>query len=144
MFNLPVINRELTKKAVEDLLEQYKVFLMQTPEDHIPKVTASYSIIPPSNTNEFKSSTEDLAIKKVDSEVKREKFLSRIQRAVNRLPQRERAIIVLRYMQLDHKYDYEVFNELGLSERSYYRLKGRVFYNLAFILRVEVYKEENR
>jgi len=39
-------------------------------------------------------------------------------------------------------YDYELYNEMGMSESKYYRLKARTFYKLAFILRIEVYKGE--
>jgi hypothetical protein len=36
-------------------------------------------------------------------------------------------------------YDYELYNEMGMSESKYYWLKVRAFYKLEFILRIEVY-----
>jgi ArpU family phage transcriptional regulator len=39
-------------------------------------------------------------------------------------------------------FDYEIYNEIGMSERRYYRLKARIFYKLAFILKIEEYKSE--
>lgn len=44
------------------------------------------------------------------------------------------------YMQNEEMYDYEVYAEMGLSQRSYYRTKAKAFYRLAFALRMEVYK----
>lgn len=52
-------------------------------------------------------------------------ILKRIQRAVNRLSQRERQIIVMLYMQPEEMYDYEVYAEMDLSQRSYYRVKAK-------------------
>lgn len=140
-FNLPEIDREATKKAVESALEKYRFYLLTLPEEKIPRITASYSLIPPSNTNAFYSSTEQVAIERVDQERERLEYIERIRRAVNRLGLRERELIIKRYLEEDEVYDYEIYNELGMSERRYYRYKGRIFYKLAFILRIEIYKQ---
>ncbi|WGV93406.1 ArpU family phage packaging/lysis transcriptional regulator [Bacillus stercoris] len=140
-LNIPQIDEEATKLKAEKLLDQYRLYLLQVPDDFLPKVTPTYSIVPPSITNEFHSSTEEAALKRIDWEIQRDKFLKRIQRAVNRLSQRERQIIVMLYMQSEEMYDYEVYAEMGLSQRSYYRIKAKAFYRLAFALREEVYKK---
>ncbi|CAN2250276.1 putative phage transcriptional activator [Bacillus subtilis] len=140
-LNIPQIDEEATKLKAEKMLDQYRLYLLQVPDDFLPKVTPTYSIMPPSITNEFHSSTEDAALKRLDWEVQRDKFLKRIQRAVNRLSQRERQIIVMLYMQLEEMYDYEVYAEMGMSQRSYYRVKAKALYRLAFALREEVYKK---
>ncbi|UQZ56883.1 ArpU family transcriptional regulator [Bacillus subtilis] len=140
-LNIPQIDEEATKLKAEKLLDQYRLYLLQVPDDFLPKVTPTYSIVPPSITNEFHSSTEDVVLKRLDWEVQRDKFLKRIQRAVNRLSQRERQIIVMLYMQSEEMYDYEVYAEMGLSQRSYYRVKAKALYRLAFALREEVYKK---
>ncbi|TXK61976.1 ArpU family transcriptional regulator [Bacillus subtilis] len=142
-LHLPQIDEEATKAKAEKLLDQYRLYLLQVPDDFLPKVTPTYSIVPPSITNEFHSSTEDAALKRLDWEIQRDKFLKRIQRAVNRLAQRERQIIVMLYMQPEEMYDYEVYGEMDLSARSYYRVKAKALYRLAFALREEVYKNVN-
>ncbi|MED1878618.1 ArpU family phage packaging/lysis transcriptional regulator [Bacillus subtilis] len=142
-LNLPQIDEEATKAKAEKLLDQYRLYLLQVPDDFLPKVTPTYSIVPPSITNEFHSSTEDAALKRLDWEIQRDKFLKRIQRAVNRLAQRERQIIVMLYMQPEEMYDYEVYGEMDLSARNYYRVKAKALYRLAFALREEVYKNVN-
>ncbi|MGH1232317.1 ArpU family phage packaging/lysis transcriptional regulator, partial [Bacillus toyonensis] len=40
--------------------------------------------------------------------------------------------------------DYMVYNEMGMSERTYRRVKARAFYKLAFALRLEVYETEKQ
>ncbi|UOE96060.1 ArpU family phage packaging/lysis transcriptional regulator [Alkalihalobacillus sp. LMS39] len=141
MFKLPEINTKETKEKVEEILEEYRIALLSEPVENYPKITQTFSLLPPSTNNKYNSSTEEVAVKRVDLEIARKKLIKEVQQATNRLPFRERSIIVLRYMQQDQMFDYEVYNELGLSERSYYRLKARAFYNLAFVLKIEVYKE---
>ncbi|WP_245823542.1 ArpU family phage packaging/lysis transcriptional regulator [Metabacillus halosaccharovorans] len=139
-FRLPEIDREKTKEAVEAALEKYRFYLLTVPDEKLPKVTATYSLVPPSNTNAFHSSTEDAAIDNVDRERERYRYLEWVIRGVNRLTKMEREIIYKRYLEDEETFDYEVYNEIGFSERRYYRLKARIFYKLAFILKIEVYK----
>ncbi|WP_325034718.1 ArpU family phage packaging/lysis transcriptional regulator [Lentibacillus sp. Marseille-P4043] len=140
-FMLPEIDREATKKEVESSLEKYQMYLLMDPEELQPKITQSFNLAPAAPNNQFHSSTEEIALKKVDQERKRKEYLLKIQKAVNRLSFKERSIIINRYLKDDDVYDYEVYNELGYSETNYYRIKSRAFYKLAFILRIEIYKE---
>jgi ArpU family phage transcriptional regulator len=143
-FQLPEIDREETKKRVEAALEKYRFYLLTIPEERLPKVTATYSLVPPAHTNAFHSSTETAVIDKVDFERERDEYMEWIRRGVNRLSARERELIVKRYLSDEEIYDYELYNEMGMSESKYYRIKSRAFYKLAFALRIEVYKEEEK
>jgi ArpU family phage transcriptional regulator len=142
-FILCEIDRDATKRAVEAALEKYRFFLLTQSLDKLPKVTQQYSFVTPSNTNKFHSSTEESAISNADYERERSEYIKRVAMAVNRLGYWERAILIRRYMTEDDVYDYEVYNDLGMSERKYYRIKSRAFYKLAFALKIEVYKEES-
>jgi ArpU family phage transcriptional regulator len=142
LFMLPEIDREKTKAAVESALEKYRFYLLTVPEDKLPKVTATYSLVPPSFSNEFHSSTEQAAISRIEFDIARNKHIEWVLRAVNRLNKMEREIIYKRYLEDEEVFDYEIYNEIGMSERKYYRLKARIFYKLAFILRIEEYKKE--
>ncbi|MDW4528102.1 ArpU family phage packaging/lysis transcriptional regulator [Rossellomorea marisflavi] len=141
-FKLPEIYRENTKAAVKSALEMYCFYLLTVPEDHLPKVTATFSLIPPAFSNQFHSSTEQATINRVDQELAKKKHIELVLRGVNRLNKMEREIIYKCYLEDEGVFDYELYNELGMSERRYYRLKARIFYKLAFILRIEVYKSE--
>ncbi|WP_062513969.1 ArpU family phage packaging/lysis transcriptional regulator [Halobacillus sp. KGW1] len=141
-FNLPEIDREKTRKNVEAALEKYHIYLLMDPAEIAPNITSSFKITPPSNNNQFHSSTESTAIDRIDKDEERRRYVEKIRRAVNRLAHKERSVIVKRYMEEEDMLDYIAYNELGFSERHYYRVKSRAFYKLAFILRIEVYKEE--
>lgn len=136
------VDGEKTKEAVEAALEKYRMYMLTVPDEFLPRVTQTYSLVPPSQTNAFHSSTEDAAIKKVDFERERDEYMERIRRAVNRLNKMERELIIKRYMTLEEPYDYEVYNEMGISESRFYRIREKAFYKLAFALRIEVYKEK--
>lgn len=139
-FNLPEINRKETRDRVEAALEKYKIMLLMDPEELEPKITSTFHLAK-SSTNEKHSKTEDTAIKKINIEMDRENYIKKIIKAVNRLSFLERKIIIKRYLTDEDVYDYEVYNELGLSESKFYRIKSDAFYKLAFLLNIVVYKE---
>lgn len=135
------IDRKATKNEVKKVLEKYRLFLLAEEQERHPKITSEYSLVPPSKTNKFYSSTERAAIENVDRENERSEYITTISAAVNRLDFSERAILIQRYLTKGEVYDFEVYNDLGFSERKYYRLKNRAFNNLAFALKIEVYKD---
>ncbi|WP_240371702.1 ArpU family phage packaging/lysis transcriptional regulator [Anoxybacteroides rupiense] len=137
------VDGEKTKEAVEAALEKYRIYMLTVPDEWLPKVTQTYHLdVPPSQTNAFRSSTESAAISKADFERERDEYMNRIVRAVNRLTKLQRELIVKRYMSVEEPRDYDVYNEMCISESKYYRERERAFYKLAFALRIEVYKEE--
>ncbi|MED0686574.1 ArpU family phage packaging/lysis transcriptional regulator [Anoxybacillus ayderensis] len=136
------VDGEKTKKAVEEALEKYRMYMLTVPDEFLPHVTQTYSLVPPSNTNAFYSPTESVATRKVDFERERNEYMNRIMRAVNRLTKLQRELIIRRYMSVEEPRDYDVYNEMCISESKYYRERERAFYKLAFALRIEVYKEE--
>ncbi len=141
-FQLNKLDRKATKEEVEGALEKYRMMLLTQELDHLPKITQSFSLLPPSNTNAFHSSTEQAAVNNANYLMERTKYIRRISSAVNRLAFKERQIIIRRYMTQDDVFDYEVYNELNMSERTYHRHKSKAFYRLAFALGIEVYEEE--
>lgn len=143
-FKLPEINRKLTKEAVEERLSKLSLYWLTEPPERIPKITSSYSLIPPSQTNQPNSSTEDAAIKNVDIAMERSKYIKQMMTVINRLAEVERTIIIKEYLDNNYRYNYEIFNELGISESQYYKLKGRAFYKIALMLRIEVYHNRKK
>jgi ArpU family phage transcriptional regulator len=143
IFKLPEFDRKETQKNVENALELYRLYLLTIPEEKLPKVTASYSLVPPSNNNGFHSSTEDIAIDRADEDRAREEYVERFRKAVNKLSPREREAVILRYLGDEELFDYEVYNQLGMSESYYHqKFKPRIFYKLALALKIEVYKKK--
>lgn len=139
---LPDIDSNLTKRAVENALEKYRLFLIQQPIDRLPRITATYSLIVSSKSNAFHSSTEEIAIKNANLGLVRHDYLLKVQDAINRLNYWERAVIINKYCNDDSVFDYQVYADLHMSERKYYRLKNSAIYKLAFALHLEVYRED--
>lgn len=127
---------EQIKKDVEEKLEQYRIYMLSAPDEMMPKITQTYSITPPSNTNRFSSSTEQAAIEKADFDRERDSFMEMVHRGVNRLSLIERELITKRYLTLEDVYDYEVYNEMGFSETKYYRVRSKAFYKLAQSMKI--------
>ncbi|EJQ03660.1 ArpU family phage transcriptional regulator [Bacillus cereus AND1407] len=143
-FKMPVVDGKRTKQAVEQVFEVYRQYLATMPSDILPKVTPSYSIIPPSFTNAFHSSTEEIAIERIEYEQERNEFMSWIYDGVNRLKDDERRIILERFMGDLPGYDPDIWLDLGVGKTKYYKLKGQALLRLAFILKIEVYKKNHR
>ncbi|WJE51172.1 ArpU family phage packaging/lysis transcriptional regulator [Bacillus cereus] len=141
-FNMPVVDTKETKKAVEEVLGNYREYLKTLPSDIMPKVTTSFSLIPPSFTNEFHSSTEDIAIERMELEKQRKEYMDWVHDAVNTLKGDERFIVVKSYMEEEQESDLNIWLELGVGKTKYYKIKGSALLRLAFNLKVEVYKKK--
>lgn len=140
-LQLQAIDHKATKRKVEAILRQYRIYLLQVSLDKLPSITAKYMLVP-SASNQVKSSTEKAAIANVDYEIERNRFIEMVIWGVNRLSDEERRLIILRYLGEDEWFDYQVYNELNISERHYYRLKANALNKLAFAMGVEVYTEK--
>ncbi|MGM0853089.1 MAG: ArpU family phage packaging/lysis transcriptional regulator [Bacillota bacterium] len=134
---LPEIDRKKTKAAVESVFEKYRFYLLTIPEDMLPKVTTNYSLVPRSSSIQFHSTTEQSVINKIELELERNKYIHWVLTGINRLSKVEREIVYKKYLYEEEVYDYEIYNQIGISERKYYRLKARIFYKLAFIFKIE-------
>lgn len=142
---LPEINRKATQNRLEEALENVRIFRRFGMIRNEMKVTASYEIRYHGSTNIVGKPTEDIALANVELS-KREEGLQRlsfqIDKALSRFSKNQRDIIVKRYLEDEEVFDYMVYNEIGMSERTYRRNKANAFYKLAFALRLEVYEHE--
>ncbi|HDR7449331.1 TPA: ArpU family transcriptional regulator [Bacillus toyonensis] len=147
---LPKIDRVATQKKLEGVFENvrlYRQFGMMREE---MKVTPSYEIRYHGPTNDVGKPLEDVAMANIQQSEREEwikKTSFRIDQFLNRLGngragEDQRNIIIKRYLEDEDVCDYMVYNEIGMSERTYRRVKARVFYKLAFALRLEVYETE--
>ncbi|PHC36763.1 ArpU family transcriptional regulator [Bacillus toyonensis] len=147
---LPKIDRVTTQKKLEGVLENvrlYRQFGMMREE---MKVTPSYEIRYHGPTNDVGKPLEDVAMANIQQSEREEwikKMSFRIDQFLNRLGNSnagriQRDIISKRYLEEEDVCDYMIYNEIGMTERTYRRWKSRAFYNLAFALRLEVYETE--
>ncbi|OAB48479.1 ArpU family phage packaging/lysis transcriptional regulator [Paenibacillus antarcticus] len=82
--------------------------------------------------------TENIAIHNIDGEDRSKNTYDRVTLAVSWLKHPQQRIITERYMTDPEVSDLNVWLNLNLSERTYYRLKKEAMSELAFALRLEV------
>lgn len=143
-FELPELDRKRTQVAVEAALEKYRIFKSTLIEEREAQTIASWSDAPKGFTGTTSDQTSNIAIYNVDEPAARKAYCERIERAVSKLPRRERLLITERYLNTDCDFDYVVFNHVfdpPIGETTYYRLKWKAFYKIALNLNIQVVKE---
>ncbi|MEN1934213.1 ArpU family phage packaging/lysis transcriptional regulator [Paenibacillus sp. 102] len=147
---LPKIDRNATQERLEGVLESVRIYRQFGMIRREMKVTPSYEVRYHGPTLEVGNPLEDVALANVQQSQREEwleKMSFRIDQALSRFcnsptGKNQREIITKRYLEDEDVCDYMVYNEIGMSERTYRRVKARAFYKLAFALRLEVYEKE--
>ena len=139
---LKSIDGKATQQAIEKVLRQYRTYQLTTPEELLPTITPKYTLEMPSFGGTVNSKVENAAIKNVEHYKQAEKFFERFNRGFYKLTRKERQIIIKAFLDEVPMFNYQIANELNVSERTFYRMKAQALYKLALALRVEVYQEE--
>ncbi|HGH7175503.1 TPA: ArpU family phage packaging/lysis transcriptional regulator [Bacillus wiedmannii] len=147
---LPKIDRAATQEKLEGVLESVRIYRQFGMIRKEMKVTLSYEIREHGPTHDVGKPLEDVAIANVQQN-KREEWLEAMSHRIDKAltcfgngiaGKNQRDIIIKRYLEDEDVCDYIIYNEIGMSERTYRRIKARAFYKLAFALRLEVYEIE--
>ncbi|PPB08670.1 transcriptional regulator [Brevibacillus laterosporus] len=137
---LPEIDKEETEINVKEALDLARDFIRMGFHPGIEaSTTANYSLVPPTQTNAFHSSTENTDIKNISIE-ERKNHVQRVLNATKRLSKKEKQIIMTRWFGEDDITDIEAYTELEMSHATYYKYRGKAFYRLAFALKIEAFK----
>ncbi|MEH6977753.1 MULTISPECIES: ArpU family phage packaging/lysis transcriptional regulator [Bacillus] len=147
---LSKIDRNTTQVRLESVLESVRIYRQFGMIRKEMKVTPSYEVRYHGPTNDVRKPMEDVALFNVQQSEREEwleKMSLRIDQALSRFGnsiagKNQRDIITQRYLEDEDVCDYMIYNEMGMSERTYRRIKSRAFYKLAFALRLEVYEVE--
>ncbi|PGD90899.1 ArpU family phage packaging/lysis transcriptional regulator [Bacillus wiedmannii] len=144
---LPKVDRKATQVRLEEILETVRIYRQFGMIRNEMKVTASCEVRYHGQTYIVGKPTEDVALANVamnEREDKLQRLSFQIDKALSRFSKNQRDIIVKRYLEDEEVFDYMVYNEIGMSERTYRRNKSNAFYKLAFALRLEVYETEEQ
>ncbi|OHX28485.1 ArpU family transcriptional regulator [Bacillus mycoides] len=136
----PKIDRKATQVRLEEILENVRIYRQLGMIRNEMKVTASSEVRYHGPTNIIGKPTEDVALTNIamsEREVKLQHLSFQIDKALSRFSKNQRDIIVKRYLEDEEVFDYMVYNEIGMSKRTYRRNKSNAFYKLAFALRLE-------
>jgi len=132
------IDREATRKRVEGHLETARIYKQMGFVRREMKITMCYESRVHGDTNKVSRPVEDTAAWNVDKEDRMRAIAESVDQAVEALGSVEREIIRRRYLQRDLVFDFNVYPELHISERQYYRLKAAALLKLAYMLSLEV------
>ncbi|TVX88356.1 ArpU family phage packaging/lysis transcriptional regulator [Paenibacillus agilis] len=141
-FDLPDLDKEATRRNVEAVLEKYRMYKQIGYEVKETRLTSTYTVRSHGPTNRVTDQTGDIAADNVDIPEKMRTYCERVEKAAQRLPEKERQIITERYLKEDGVYDYQVYSftfDPPLSEYSYYKLKWKAISKLAISLNVQVF-----
>ncbi|MED0904214.1 ArpU family phage packaging/lysis transcriptional regulator [Bacillus nitratireducens] len=144
---LPKIDRKATQVRLEEILENVRIYRQFGMIRNEMKVTASCEVRYHGPTNIVGKPAEDVALANIamnEREVKLQRLSFQIDKALSRFSKSQREIIVKRYLEDEEVFDYMVYNDISMSERTYRRNKSNAFYKLAFALRLEVYETEEQ
>ncbi|NOU65226.1 ArpU family transcriptional regulator [Paenibacillus sp. LMG 31461] len=124
------IDRRATRKRVESVLEAVRKYRAM---GCLRRENGAIS-----NRNELFKVAEREAIYPMSSEENLLGECGEVEQAISLLDEQEQGIIRERYLKKDKTFDFLLFHELNLSERTYHRIKARAIEQLAYMLRLEV------
>lgn len=133
------IDREETRRRTEEELEKARVYSKVGIVRREIRNTPSYEPREHQGTNAISKPCEDVAIYNAQRELDLKLAYERVELGLEALKRVERQIIEMRYLDDEDINDYNVYMELHMSERSYYRRKSGALYKLAFAMGLEVY-----
>lgn len=139
------LDQDATRQRVEEALETARIYKHFGLFRREVGMTPNYEPRFHGATNQISKPTENVASWNVDTEERMRETYEAIERAVKRLPPKQREIINKKYLdEPEEVYDFNVCQEVHLSERTYRRVKTKALFNLAFALRLEVWEEPKK
>jgi ArpU family phage transcriptional regulator len=124
------IDRRATRKRVEDVLETVRIYRL------IGCLRRESGAI--SDLNQVFKVKEQAVVYQADTEEQLVGLCAEVEQALLLLDELEQEMISKRYLQRDKLFDFLLFHELNLSERTYRRVKAKAIAKLAYMLRLEV------
>lgn len=137
------IDGKATQAAVEKVFRQYRTYMLTTDDDLMPIITTRFSMEMPNFSNVKSSQVENAAVKMATLSSDYSKFIKWFNRGFNKLNKHERQLITLSYLEEDPRHNYEIYKDMNISERTFYRMRNKALYKLAISLGVEVYVDES-
>lgn len=135
------IHMDETRRKVEEKLETARIYKFLGMVRREVRMTSGSEPRYHGTTNRIGKATEAAAVWNADQEERMRNAYEDVERAVGSLPDKQQEIIRLRYLSsLDGEMDFQVCQEVHLSERTYRRVKAKAIVNLALALRLEEWK----
>ncbi|OAS17166.1 ArpU family phage packaging/lysis transcriptional regulator [Paenibacillus oryzisoli] len=124
------MDRRATRKRVEGVLEVVRMYRAMGSLRRGNRAVAS--------SNERDKIAENAALYEGGADEHMRSICDELEQAMSRLDEQEQGIIRERYLKREKTFDFLLFHELNLSERTYRRMKARAIEKLAYMLQLEV------
>ena len=138
LLDIPEFDYLNTKREVYKVIATYKRAMNKLYLNSYPKITPSYSIVPPTNTNQFHSSTERAALYSMEHGDKFAKYVEYVDNAVNSLSEKYRVIVIRCFFK--NESDTKIGMDLNYSESSVRDLRREALELFSYALKVDRYK----
>lgn len=138
LVDIPEFDYMNTKREVYKVIKNYKRAMNKLYLNSNPKITANYSIVPPSRTNQFHSSTERAALYSLDQGEKFAKYVEYVDKAMNSLSEKYRVIVYRCFFK--NESDTKVGMDLNYSESSIRDLRKEALELFSYALKVDKHK----
>lgn len=140
-FNILPIDVKATRLAVEDYLEEVRVYRQIGFVRREAAMTPSYEPRLHGNTNAISKPTEKIATWNVSKEQELKRKSELLEMAMGRLKSVQREIIQRSYLDAEGAFDYISCGEMGMSDSTYRREKNEAISWLAAALRIEKFED---
>lgn len=142
LFDSLPVDEAATRAAVEKRLEEVRRYRQVGWIRKEAFITAGYEPRFHGATHVVSQPTERLAIGNVDKEAELIRKSELLDLAMERLSEEQREVIRRSYLDQKAEYDFISCGEMGISDRTYRRIKASAIRLLAAAMRLEVYQEE--
>ncbi|MFB4326423.1 ArpU family phage packaging/lysis transcriptional regulator [Priestia sp. BR_2] len=136
-LNILPIDEKATRRAVEDFLEEVRIYRQIGFVRRQAAKTPSYEPRYHGTTNVLSKPTEKVALWNVDREAELHRKSELLDLAMSRLSSVQREVIERSYLNIEDEFDYMNSIEMGISDRTYRRLKFSGIRLLAAALKLE-------
>lgn len=146
LFNSLPVNEAATRAAVEKRLEEVRQYRQIGLIRQEAFITSGYEPRYHGATHVIGKPTERVAIRNADKEAELIRKSELLERAMEGLSADQREVIERSYLNREGEYDFISCGEMGISDRTYRRIKASAIRLLAAAMGLEVYevKEETR
>ncbi|GGH28616.1 ArpU family phage packaging/lysis transcriptional regulator [Paenibacillus segetis] len=138
VFNTVPIDTAATRAAVEERLEEVRQYRQIGFIRQEAVITASYEPKFHGPTNAISKPTETIAIRNVDKEAELREKSALLDKAMGNLSSPQREVIERSYLDNEGEYDFISCGEMGISDRTYRRIKASAIQVLAAFMKLEV------
>ncbi|KJD39217.1 transcriptional regulator [Paenibacillus polymyxa] len=140
-FNILPVDEKATRLAVEEYLETIRQYRQIGFVRREAAITQSYTYREHQATNAISKQTEDIATYNVDKEAELQAKDKLLELAMSKLSSIQREVIQRSYLDDEGEFDYISCGEMGLSDRTFRRIKGDSLGILAAVLNLYVFDE---